>query len=290
MSDTEQIYKLSNCEIMRIDVDDDHYYYGGRIGEEKEYWIGWTTVLDVGGPFPEGLRQYLKVTSFEEQKERLQVTGARGTKLHDALERLARGEELLLNPDFPTTYEKDAIVTFIQMWRFLNPGKFDVEQVVGDPDWHVAGTVDFNGFVEEWRLTCLLDPKRYLELDSDGDLQLQERWLDIEKSFPSQQRRIRIIIDWKFTGRNAYSHKVQVAGYKTFNNKSRPGRQASRAFIWRYSPVHKFRFDFQESLFTYRKECAWVYQTFIAYSGGMPPPPNIRHYPDKVRLYDKVKS
>lgn len=276
------VYELSNCEIMRLDVDDNHYYYGGEIGKEKQFYVGVTTVLDVAGPFPEGLRMYLRATSYEESKERLEVTGGRGTKLHDALDRLAKAEELDLR-DYPTTYEKDAIVTFIQMWRFLSPGKFDTELVVADPDLRIAGTMDFNGFVEEWRLECLLNPLKYLEVDSEGDLQLKERWLDLP-----DKKRIRIVIDWKFTGRNAYSHKVQVAAYKTMNNKSRPGRQATRAFTWRYSPRHKYRFDFTESAYPYQS-FKRVYNTFIEYSGEFPLPPVIRRYPERVRLYDKVK-
>lgn len=265
---------------MRLEVDDDHYYYGGLIGHDKEFYVGVTTVLDIATPFPEGLRQYLRVTSFEDQKERLEVTGARGKKLHNALDELARGQELELKLEYPTSYEKDAIVTFIQFWRFLNPGKFNTEQIVGEPKLRLAGQLDFEGFVDEWRLTCLLDPKRYLELDSDGNLQLQEKWVDMPT-----KKRIRIIIDYKFTGRNAFSHKIQVGIYKRMNNISRPGRQATRAFTWRYSPIHKFRFDFSESYYGL-KEFMWIYNTFIAYSGEFPAPPLIRRYPDKVRLFD----
>lgn len=283
MAEGEVLYELSNCEIMRLDVDDNHYYYGGEKNKEKQFYVGVTTVLDVAGPFPEGLRQYLRATSYEESKERLEVTGARGSKLHDALDRLAKAEELDLK-DFPTVYEKDAIVTFIQMWRFLEPGKFNTELVVADPDLRIAGTMDFNGFVEEWRLECLLNPNKYLEVDSDNNLQLQERWLDLPST-----KRIRCVIDWKFTGRNAYGHKLQVSAYKTMNNKSRPGRAASRAFTWRYSPKHKFRFDFSESVYDYHS-FKRIYNTFIEYSGEFPLPPTIRRYPQKVRLYNKEKE
>lgn len=283
MAEGEVLYELSNCEIMRLDVDDNHYYYGGEKGGEKQFYVGVTTVLDVAGPFPEGLRQYLRATSYEESKERLEVTGARGTKLHNALDRLAKAEELDLK-DYPSTYEKDAIVTFIQMWRFLEPGKFNTELVVADPDLRIAGTMDFNGFVEEWRLECLLNPNKYLEVDSDGSLQLQERWLDMPNN-----KRIRVVIDWKFTGRNAYGHKLQVSAYKTMNNKSRPGRAAIRAFTWRYSPKHKFRFDFSESMYDYNS-FKRIYNTFIEYSGEFPLPPTIRRYPQKVRLYNKEKE
>lgn len=280
------LYELDNCEIMRLDVDDDHYYYGGLKGEEKQFYMSLTHVLDIGAPFPEGLRQYLRVTSYEEQKERLEMTGARGSKLHDALDRLMKAERLDLSAEYATTYEKDAIVTFIQMMRFLAPGKYHTELIVADPDLRVAGTLDFKGFVNQWKLVALLDPLKYLEIDSDSDLQLKQQWINIPSHYPN---RVHVIIDWKFTGRNAYNHKVQVAAYKTMNNKSRSGRVVSRAFTWRYSPRHKFRFDFQESLLKY-DSFKRIYNTAIEYLGEFPEPPTIRRYPQTVSLFNKVKE
>lgn len=281
-------HTLSNCEIIRYDTDDEHFYFGGKTGAEKQYYLALTQVLDIGAPFPEGLRQYLRVTSYEEQKERLQMTGDRGSKLHDALDQLMRGGELNLKLDYPTSYEKDAIAMFIRFIRFLNPGKNDTELIVADPDLRVAGTLDFKGFVEEWRLQCLLDPNKYLDIDAEGDLQLKEKWLDLPT-----KKRIHIIIDWKFTGRNAYNHKVQVTSYKTMNNKSRSGRPVSRAFTWRYSGRHKHGFDFSESKLTY-KSFKRIYDTAIEYlaSSAMEKdpfePPKIKRYPEKVRLYEAV--
>ncbi len=278
------VYKLSNCEIMRIDVDDNHHYYGGRIGESKEYYVSATYILDLAGPFPEGLRQYLRVTSFEEQKERLEVTGARGTKLHHALDMLMQREELDL-AEYPTTYEKDAVTTFIRFMRFLDPGKFDTELIVADPDLRVAGTLDFKGYVDDWKLICLLEPLKYFDIDSEGDFMLKERWFDLAKA---NKKRTNIIIDWKFTGRNAYSHKVQVCGYKAMNNKTRKGQPVTRAFTWRYSPRHKFGFDFSESLLRY-ESFKRIYTTAIEFLGEFPNPPKLRRYPKTVRLYETVK-
>lgn len=282
---SEQIYQLSNCEIMRLDVDDEHYYYGGQPGVSKDYYLSLTRVLDIGAPFPEGLRQYLRMTSFEEQKDRLEYTGARGSKLHDALQTLMRGgEKLALAQDFPSTYEKDAVVTFIRMMRFLAPTKFNTELIVADPQLRVAGTLDFEGWVDDWKITALLDPIKYLDLDSEGDFMLKEKWLDL----PSYTTKIHIIIDWKFTGRNAYSHKVQVKAYKTMFNKSHAGR-VGRGFTWRYSPRHKYGFDFQESLLDYRS-FKRIYETTIEYLAGFPEPPTIKSYPEFVILWDKVKE
>lgn len=284
---TEQgvLYELSNCEIMRLDVDSDHYYYGGEKGKERIYYMSLTRVLDIGSPFPEGLRQYLRMTSFEEQKDRLEFTGARGSKLHNALDELMQRKSLELAKDYPSTYEKDAIVTFIRMMKFLAPGKYSTELIVADPDLRIAGTLDFKGFVDEWKLEALLDPLKYLELDSDSEFQLKERWL----ALPDTSKRVHIIIDWKFTGRNAYSHKVQVAAYKTMNNKSRAGRPVGRAFTWRYSPRHKMGFDFNESLLDYQS-FKRIYATTMEYLGEFPEPPTIRRYPTNVRLYNEIKE
>lgn len=280
----EETYQLANCEIMRLDVDDEHYYYGGRPNQEKEYYLSVTKVLDIGGPFPEGLRQYLRVSSYEEQKERLQMTGDRGSKLHDALDRLMCRQELNLRQDYQTTYEKDAIAMFMRFMRFLDPGKYETELTVADPDLRIAGTLDFKGFVDEWRLTCLLEPNKFLDIDSDGDLQLKQQWI----SLGDNKKRVHAVIDWKFTGRNAFSHKVQVAAYKAMNNKSRAGRPVSRAFTWRYSPRHKHGFDFSESLLTYQS-FKRIYDTTIEYLGEFPMPPEIKKYPERVRLYEATK-
>lgn len=277
------LYELSGVEIMRLDVDTNHYYYGGLPGQERQYYMSLTHVLDVGAPFPEGLRQYLRVTSFEEQKERLEVTGSRGTKLHDALDQLMQGVELDMT-EYPTQYEKDAIVTFIRMMRFLNPGKFSTELIVADPDLRIAGTLDFKGYVEEWKLECLLNPNKYLDVDSDGDYMLKERWVDLPN-----KKRIHIIIDWKFTGRNAYSHKVQVAAYKTMNNKTRKGSPVTRAFTWRYSQRHKHGFDFNESELDYQS-FKRIYATTMEYLGEFPEPPSLKSYPKTVKLYEEVKT
>lgn len=276
-------YELANCELMRLDVDTDHYYYGAKPGEEKKYYLSVTKVIDTGGPFPEGLRTYLRVTDYEEQKERLRMTGDRGSKLHNALDELMQRKPLDMK-FYPTNYEKDAIVTFIRMMRFLQPTKYATELIVADPDLRVAGTLDFRGFVDAWKLACLLDPVRYLDVDSDGDLQLKERHINL----PDSKKRVNIIIDWKFTGRNAYGHKVQVAAYKTMYNKSYKGRMASRAFTWRYSPKHKFGFDFSESTLDYNS-FKRIYQTTLEFYGEYPEPPTLRRYPDNVRLYEEVK-
>lgn len=284
MNNSSTEYKLANCKLLYLEVDDEHYYY-----INGDYALSVTQVLDIGAPFPEGLRQYLRISSYEEQTNVLKMTGDRGKKLHHALEQLMNRVELKRD-DYPTSYEKDAITMFIKFMTFLDPGKNSTELKVADPDLRVAGTLDFKGFVDAWKLQCLTDPLKYLEVDSDGHLQLKEKWLDL----PTPGR-VHVLIDWKFTGRNAYNHKVQVAAYKTMNNKSRPGRKVSRAFTWRYSPKHKFGFDFSESLLNY-KSFTRVYDTTIEYLADAAKskdpfePPKIKRYPETFRLYEPINN
>lgn len=282
MNDMETLYELSNCEIMRLDVDEDHYYYGGEAGGEKTYYLSVTQILGIGGPFPESLREWLRATSYEESKAKLESTGQRGSKLHDVLDRLLRAEEIDLT-FHKTQYEKDAITTFIRVMRFLQPTKIVTEEIVADPILRVAGTIDLRAIANAWRLEALLNPQKYLELDSDGDYQLKQQWLDMVSNV-----RVSFIWDHKFTSVNAYNHKVQVAAYRRMYGKSHRGTKPTRAFTWRYSPRHKFGFDFTESTKPY-KAFTRIYDTTIDYLGEFPAPPSIKRFPDKVRLYEEVK-
>lgn len=280
MSTSETLYELSNCDLMRLDVDDNHYYY-----VNSEYYLSVTQVLSIGGPFPENLREWLRNTDPQESKAIFEARGQRGTKLHDALDRLMKREEIELK-EFPTQYEKDAITVFIRMMKFLTPNKFVTEKPVADPAIRLAGMLDFKGIVDDWKLEMLLNPTKYLEVDSDGDFQIKERWLTMGQS-SYETKRVCVIIDWKFTSVNAYNHKLQVAAYKTMWGKSYKGMKPSRAFTWRYSPRHRFGFDFSESKKTY-KDFTRVYDVTINYLGEFPPPPQIKRFPEKVRLFEVI--
>lgn len=282
MSTIETLYELSNCDLMRLDVDSDHYYYGGKKGQIKEYFLSVTQILGIGGPFPENLREWLRVTDYEESKAKFENAGARGSKLHDALDRLLQAEEIDLT-QYPSQYEKDAITTFIRVARFLQPTKIVTEEVVADPTLKVAGTIDLRAIADAWRINALLDPNKFLEIDSDGDLMLKDRWLNL----PDNKVRVSFIWDHKFTSVNAYNHKVQVAAYRYMYGKSHKGMKPTRAFTWRYSPRHKFGFDLSESDKPY-KAFTRIYDTTIDYLGEFPPPPTIKRFPDRVRLYNKV--
>jgi hypothetical protein len=75
-------HNLTKCDLVRVEVDTNHYYFLYPINSPVGlYCVSVTQVLDMAGPFPEGLRNYLRMTSFEDQKEVLESTGiTRGTR------------------------------------------------------------------------------------------------------------------------------------------------------------------------------------------------------------------
>lgn len=275
---TEQTEKLSNCTLTRIDVDLDHHYYGNG-----EYYVSLTHVLDIGAPFPEGLRQYLRRTEAEESLEYLTMTKDRGTKLHRALEMLSQGIELYLE-DYPTSYEKDAIVTFIRCIRFLFPDGLPKgtgrEMIVADPKRKVGGTLDFVSLADKRRLDILSKPLGKLKLENDNYVLI--------KPLTGRASYVKFVMDYKFTGRSSYNHSVQASKYRAMYNESHAGdKKASKAYIWRYSPKHKLHFDMKEATLS-PASFNRIYNTALEYWGKFPEPPALVVYPDSVRLFDKV--
>lgn len=273
---SEYTAKLSNCALSRIDVDLDHHYYGNG-----EYYLSLTHVLDIGAPFPEGLRSWLRRTSEEESMDVLNMTKDRGTKLHRALDNLALGMELYME-DYPSDYEKDALVTFIRTIRFLNPKDFKTELIVADAKLRVGGTLDFVGMADGRRLDVLANPLGKIKLQGDNFV--------LTKPLLGRARPTKFVMDYKFTGRSNYNHRVQASKYKEmFNMSYADERKATKAYIWRYSPKHKLHFDMKETKLR-PSSFNRIYHTALEYWGKFPEPPAMVVYPERVRLFDKVKE
>jgi hypothetical protein len=285
MSDIQRLgvtTKLSNCELTRIDIDDEHYYFLGK--EKDSFAVSLTHVLDIGAPFPEGLRNWLRNTDGEESMDYMMMTRDRGSKLHGALEELANGIQLDM-AGYQTRYEKEAIVSFIRFMRFLQPINFKTELVVADPEMRVAGTLDFVGNADARRLDILLEPTKYLDIGEDGYFVLKDKYSDMLEG--NVELVCKFVLDYKFTGRSSYNHKIQVRSYGHMYNNSyaKTDVAATRYFTWRYSSKHKNKFDLKESTFTW-ESFKRIYDTFIEYLDGFPEPPELIVYPDKVRLFE----
>lgn len=291
--------QLSNGALSRVDIDDEHFYFidNKELGLSNAFCVSLTHVLDIAAPFPVGLRNWLRTTEADESNGRMEMTRDRGIKLHDALDRLMNALELDLEKEYKTKYEKDAITTFTRFMRFLAPVVHKTEMTVADPFIRIAGTLDFAGVVEESRLTMLLDPKKYLDIDEADEYKPKPDFMDMLEGEPTL---VKIIIDWKFTGRTAYNHLIQVAGYSEMYGMShKDERPVQRKFTWRYSPMHKHKFDFKESILTYQSFLR-THETFLEYTkcisprsldnNGFMKPPELRVYPNRIKLFDKIKE
>lgn len=284
MNTVQQLGKhhtLSNCVLTRVDIESDHHYF-----VDNTYFLSVTRVIDLAGPFPEALRQYLRVTDAQESQERMEMTRDRGSKLHRALEELFLGWEVHL-ADYPTKYEREAIVSFIRVMRFLQPTQWKTELVVADPKRRLAGTLDLWAVADARRLAMLLEPTKYLDIYPDS-FAVKPKYAELLEGPP---KLVSFILDYKFTGRNTYSHKVQVGAYKHMFNMSYKGTlpKAMRAFTWRYSPIHKNKFDMQESKLPFQS-FSRIFDTCLDYLGSFPEPPEMNIYPDSVRLFEPGKE
>jgi hypothetical protein len=278
--------QLSNCNLTRLDVDTEHYYYA-----DGEYYVSVTQVLGIGAPQPEGLLQWFKDKTPEEIQERMVMTRDRGIKLHHALESLIIGMELYLE-EYPTVYEKDAIVTFIRFMRFLvKYGSLDVksiksEYIAADTVLKVGGTIDLYARADKRALDILENPTYKLKLVDDN--------FELIKPLEGKKKMIGFVLDNKFTGRLAYNHKVQAKKYQKMHNASYKALRASEGYIWRYSPKHKFGFDFKDASIHLKQKITAkafkrIYETTLEFIGGYPDPPVIKVFPNSVRLFEPIK-
>jgi len=188
--------------------------------------------------------------------------------------------------EYQTKYEKDALVSFVRVMRFLEPTKFKTELIVADKNLRIGGTTDLVAWADSRKLDILLDATKYLYVTDDG-LTLKDKFKDM---LDGEATPVKFIWDHKFTGRSTYNHLVQASKYRFMYNKSYTDETpAERSFTWRYSAMHKNRFDFKESTLA---EISFnrIYDTYIDYVGNFPEPPPMIVYPEKIRLFEPVKE
>lgn len=279
-------HHLSNCVLTRIDLESEHHYF-----VDDSYYLSVTRVLDLAGPFPEALKRYLRTTDGQESQEHMEMTSARGQKLHKALETLFLGYEVMFS-DFRTEYERQAIVSFIRTMRFLFPDgvskdDFRTELVVADTRRRVAGTMDLWARADKRRLDMLLDPTKYLDIYPDF-LAVKPKFAELLDGKPNI---VSFILDYKFTGRNTYGHKVQVAAYRHMFNLSYADKlpRAKYSYTWRYSGMHKNKFDMVQSKLPF-KSFSRIFDTCLSYLGDFPEPPEMNIYPESVKLFEVVDN
>ncbi len=279
-------HKLSNCEITRVELDDNHYYFiKNEDFPEGQFCMSVTNVIDEAGPVAYGLREFWKRNSKEESEELLLERGNRGKKIHNAFEDLLGGLRLDLEKDYPSVYEKAAITTFVRCLKFLQPSLFKSELVVASPSIMLAGTLDFVGLVQKARLDMLSNPNMYLTINENGEYEPKPA----HASLLENQEVIKVLIDWKTSAGIHYAHEKQVIAYREMYNESYAHEKpVTHCGIFRVSTRHKHGFEFKyvEGTFDSFKR---LYDTYLdIHNGKIPQPPDLTVYPKKIQLVEAI--
>ena len=122
--------------IIKKEIDDEHFYY-----VDGKFSPAVTKILGETLPMPYALRQWIGEVGNDKAEQRLQQAGDRGTHLHDACERLLKGEEINLLNDFPKAADKKCLVAFSNWCAEYQPIIKGTEFTVASRSGY-AGTLD----------------------------------------------------------------------------------------------------------------------------------------------------
>lgn len=82
-------YALKTGELTRLEVDDSHYYF-----VDGMFYPGVTTILSEAAPVGPGLRMWWQNKDKSEIDEILSKAQSAGSRVHDSIEQLLKGEIL----------------------------------------------------------------------------------------------------------------------------------------------------------------------------------------------------
>lgn len=265
-----KLYKRNNVEIIRLELDTEHYYYLGGIGWAPSV----TSILGEAGPVDQGLRQFWKQNTAQESDDIFHTAGEFGSKLHGAFDQLLLAEELDLLNDYPTRREKYTIMKFADWFNVVKPVDFTSEQVVASTQYMFAGTLDFLGKISRKNAAAALglnigETARFI----NGRPDKLEMWL----------------IDWKTSRQLHYGHELQVAAYKQAVLEGL-GIKVDHMGLLRVPTQHKTGYEFKE-VFWKISDYMHIYQTYLnLHKGVIPYPKELISYPNKFRLLSAVKE
>lgn len=175
-------YRLKQTDLVYLSDEFGHSYE-----IEGESIAGVTTILSLGVPADQGLINFWKQMSADEQADILSDAQDRGSNVHQAIEQLLLGRKVR-SEDFKRPREKAAITAFIDWFTKIAPTDFRPEVVVaylGTDDENTtgmkfAGTVDFIGTVNGRRI--LVDFKTSATPSKKNSLQAQAYKKAVEQS------------------------------------------------------------------------------------------------------------
>jgi len=141
MSDDNKQPVLLPPKIVRVEVDDQHYYF-----VNDEFFPSVTKILDEAGPVAWALKNWLLTNTPESANEIKTTTADFGTLMHDAYQRLLLGDEISLKDDFNNTKAKKHLMSFHRWFHEFAPdvNTMQTEHTVASVKNKFAGTLDLS--------------------------------------------------------------------------------------------------------------------------------------------------
>lgn len=254
-------YILKQCEVVRLEDEFGHSY---MIDDEPV--AGVTTLLSLGMPADQGLLEYFKRTSKEEQENILLDAQERGSNVHQAIEMLLLGEKIN-SGDFSRKREKLGVAAFVHFFQTVKITDIFPEQVVA----YLNGEVKFAGTMD---LVCVI---------------------------PNGKR---IIIDFKTSATHSRKNELQVIAYKEAYEQS-TGLKVDDCYVLYLGSTHKGtrpKMDDNDlpsngiGWFMVKANCDFVdfmraYDTALFMNNGKyPKPPKVFEFPDKWQILQPKKG
>jgi hypothetical protein len=188
-------------------ADKNIFRFVDRAGDWTHYWIknkrmfvpAVNHIIRVGFPKGERFYDYLLHTSPDEARRRLSTSGEEGSRTHEAIRDLIRGERITVDTKYfneltdryePLSRDEWANIEAFYEWCMIyDPRVALVEHAVWSEIHRFAGTIDFIGTINV----------------PDGD-----------KHFSKEQwgKEILIILDWKTSSGIWEEYELQVASYR----------------------------------------------------------------------------
>ena len=247
MSKSKKLYKPA---IVKKELEDAHFYY-----VDGEYFPSVTKILGETMPTPYGLRYWIGMVGNERAQAKLEKAGERGTKIHNACEKLLRGEVVHLDREFPDKKDKKCIVSFID-WAYKNQPRIDKKYI----EFTVASRKKYAGTLD---IFCYID---------------DEPW----------------IIDIKTSGGIYKKHKLQVIAYQ-YAFKEMTGIKAKMALLHlNYKTKKGYSFSDDISIKNKNlkiDDFLKIFEVYKLLNGGKVPKPKMTEkYPAQVKLYDEKRK
>lgn len=154
-----EVVEVGGKKLIRLTTADSRWYamnVSADGTEENREWLyvpSVTWVIDVGYPKGEYFCRWWASKGFDEGERIKHAAGDKGSIVHQACERIARGGTVSLSDKFenPRTlqmYEISAteyhcVMTFAEWWESERPEVIAIERTVWSDKYHYAGTEDY---------------------------------------------------------------------------------------------------------------------------------------------------